>query len=106
MPIRPKFLHVLGLGLRTAGVEWRLRRRGNGRAEQDSAFAALLPRLALAHDGGAGRDLERVQPVEELLQLRLRKATGAVENSARFRFLRADIARCLTVLKAKATAAK
>ena len=43
---------------------------------------------------------------EELLQLRLRKATGAVENSARFRFLRVDIARCLTVLKAQAAAAK
>ena len=55
MPIRPKFLHVLGLGLRTAGVEWRLRRRGNGRAEQDSAFAALLPRLAAAsHWRGLG----------------------------------------------------
>jgi hypothetical protein len=55
MPIRPKFLHVLGLGLRTAGVEWRLRRRGNGRAEQDSAFAALLTRLAAAsHWRGLG----------------------------------------------------
>ncbi len=40
---------------------------------------------------------------EELLQLRLRQANGAVENSARFRALRADIARCLTVLKSKST---
>lgn len=38
---------------------------------------------------------------EELLQLRLRRATGAVENSARFRVLRADIARCLTILNTK-----
>jgi large subunit ribosomal protein L29 len=40
---------------------------------------------------------------EELLQLRLRQANGAVENSARFRALRTDIARCLTVLKSKST---
>lgn len=46
MPVRPKFLHVLGLGLRTAGVEWRLRGRGGGPAEQTAALAALLPRLA------------------------------------------------------------
>ena len=46
MPVRPKFFHVLGLGLHTAGVEWRLRRRGGGTAEQTAALAALLPRLA------------------------------------------------------------
>lgn len=48
MPARPKFLHVLGLGLRTAGVEWRLRRRGSGPADQAAALASLLPRLAAA----------------------------------------------------------
>jgi large subunit ribosomal protein L29 len=65
-----------------------------------SAASALRPLAAVELQ-------KRVREArEELLQLRLRKATGAVENSARFRFLRADIARCLTVLKAQATAAK
>jgi hypothetical protein len=61
MPVRPKFLHVLGLGLRTAGVEWRLRRRNGGPAEQAAALRALLPRLAatshwksLGVEGGLG----------------------------------------------------
>ncbi|MFM8619439.1 MAG: GH3 auxin-responsive promoter family protein [Opitutaceae bacterium] len=55
MPVRPKFLHVLGLSLRTAGVEWRLRRRGGGPAEQAEALNALLPRLAAAsHWRGLG----------------------------------------------------
>lgn len=48
MPVRPKFFHVLGLSLRTAGVEWRLRSRGGGTAEQAAALSALLPRLAAA----------------------------------------------------------
>jgi ribosomal protein L29 len=39
---------------------------------------------------------------EELLQLRLRQATGAVENSARFRALRKEVARCLTILSGQA----
>jgi len=57
MPVRPKFIHVLGLGLRTAGVEWRLRRRGGGTAEQAAALASLLPRLAAAaHWRAAGVD--------------------------------------------------
>lgn len=55
MPVRPKFFHVLGLGLRTAGVEWRLRRRGGGPAQQAEALNALLPRLAAAsHWRGLG----------------------------------------------------
>jgi len=43
---------------------------------------------------------------EELLSLRLKKATGAVENSARFRALRRDVARCMTILSGKSTPAK
>ena len=37
---------------------------------------------------------------------RLKKATGAVENPARFRALRRDIARCMTVLSGKSASAK
>lgn len=55
MPVRPKFLHVLSLGLRTAGVEWSLRRRGSGANEQAAALRNLLPRLATAsHWRGLG----------------------------------------------------
>jgi len=43
---------------------------------------------------------------EELLSLRLKKATGAVENPARFRALRREVARCLTVLSGKSVPAK
>ena len=43
---------------------------------------------------------------EELLSLRLKKATGAVENPARFRALRRDVARCMTVLSGKSVAVK
>ena len=64
--------------------------------DKPSRAAAIRP-LAVAELQKRVREAR-----EELLQLRLRKATGAVENSARFRFLRADIARCLTVLKSKA----
>jgi large subunit ribosomal protein L29 len=38
---------------------------------------------------------------DELLQLRLRKATGGVENPARIRALRREIARCNTLLREK-----
>lgn len=38
---------------------------------------------------------------EELLQLRLRKATGSVENPARLRALRREVARCRTLLRKK-----
>ena len=43
---------------------------------------------------------------EELMQLRLRKATGGVENPSRFRALRRDVARCMTVLSGLSTPAK
>ena len=42
----------------------------------------------------------------ELLQMRLRRHTGQVENTGRFRELRRDNARMLTILKQKKTAAK
>jgi len=63
------------------------------------------PSAASALRGLAPTELQkRVREArDELLQLRLRKATGAVENSARFRVLRADIARCLTLLNSKTT---
>jgi large subunit ribosomal protein L29 len=66
------------------------------RKDKPSAASALRP-LATAELEKRVREAR-----EELLQLRLRKATGAVENSARFRALRRDIARCLTVLAAQA----
>jgi large subunit ribosomal protein L29 len=60
--------------------------------DKPSAASALRP-LA------ASELQKRVREArEELLQLRLRQATGAVENSARFRALRKEVARCLTVL--------
>lgn len=37
----------------------------------------------------------------ELLQMNLRKQTGQVENTGRFRELRRDVARMLTVVNAK-----
>lgn len=40
----------------------------------------------------------------ELLQMRLRKHTGQVENTGRFRVLRRDTARMLTILNAKKAA--
>lgn len=43
---------------------------------------------------------------EELLQLRLKKVAGQVENTARFRALRRENARLLTVAAEKAGAAK
>lgn len=43
---------------------------------------------------------------EELLSLRLKKATGAVENSSRFHALRRDVARCMTILSGKSAPAK
>ena len=43
---------------------------------------------------------------EELLSLRLKKATGAVENPARFRALRREVARCMTILSGKSAPAK
>jgi large subunit ribosomal protein L29 len=42
----------------------------------------------------------------ELLQMRLRKQTGQVENTGRFRELRRDIARILTTINAKQKAAR
>jgi len=36
---------------------------------------------------------------DELLQLRLRKATGGIENPARLRALRREVARCRTLLR-------
>lgn len=42
---------------------------------------------------------------DELLQLRLRKAAGSVENPARIRALRREIARCQTLLRQKAAKA-
>lgn len=41
----------------------------------------------------------------ELMDLRLRKKAGQVENSAQLRSLRQDIARMETILKERATAA-
>lgn len=38
---------------------------------------------------------------EELLQLRLRKAAGSVENPARLRAIRREVARCRTLLRQK-----
>jgi large subunit ribosomal protein L29 len=38
---------------------------------------------------------------EELLQLRLRKASGGVDNPARLRALRREVARCQTLLRQK-----
>jgi large subunit ribosomal protein L29 len=43
---------------------------------------------------------------EELLTLRLKKAAGQVENTARFRALRRENARILTVAAQKAVVAK
>lgn len=42
---------------------------------------------------------------EKLVQLRLRKRTGQVENTAEFKTLRRDIARMETILAEKRTAA-
>lgn len=38
---------------------------------------------------------------EELLNLNIRKSTGAVENTARIRQLRRDIVRCETIKRQK-----
>jgi large subunit ribosomal protein L29 len=67
----------------------------NYRKDKPSAASAIRP-LAAAELQKRVREAR-----EELLQLRLRKATGAVENPARFRALRKDVARCLTVLAGK-----
>jgi large subunit ribosomal protein L29 len=40
---------------------------------------------------------------DELLKLRLRKGTEQLTNPLRLRYLRRDIARCLTVLRAGET---
>mgnify|MGYP006267967955 CR=1 FL=1 len=63
------------------------------------AAAALRP---LAPDALAKRIRENG---DELLQLRLRKAAGSVENPARIRALRREIARCQTLLRQKAAKA-
>ena len=67
----------------------------NYRKDKPSAASAIRP-LAAAELQKRVREAR-----EELLQLRLRKATGAVENPSRFRALRKDVARCLTVLAGK-----
>ena len=36
---------------------------------------------------------------EELLKLRMKQATGSLENSARINELRKDVARCKTILR-------
>ena len=64
----------------------------NYRKDKPSAASALRP-LAAAELQKRVREAR-----EELLTLRLKKATGAVENPARFRALRREVARCLTVL--------
>ena len=64
--------------------------------DKPSAASALRP-LAPAELQKCVREAR-----EELLQLRLRQATGAVENSARFRALRKEVARCLTILSGQA----
>jgi hypothetical protein len=46
MPVWPKSVYTFGLGLKTAAVEWKLRRRTAAPAAQAAALAALLPRLA------------------------------------------------------------
>lgn len=61
-----------------------------------SAAAALRP---LATDALEKRIRENG---DELLQLRLRKAAGSVENPARIRALRREIARCQTLIAQKA----
>ncbi|MBM3825516.1 MAG: 50S ribosomal protein L29 [Verrucomicrobia bacterium] len=64
----------------------------NDRKDKPSAASALRPLVAAELQ-------KRVREArEELLSLRLKKATGAVENPARFRTLRREVARCLTVL--------
>jgi len=72
----------------------------NYRKDKPSAASALRP-LAAAELQKRVREAR-----EELLSLRLKKATGAVENPARFRALRRDVARCLTVLSGKSAPAK
>jgi len=64
-----------------------------------SAAAALRP---LAPDALQKRIRENG---DELLQLRLRKAAGSVENPARIRALRREIARCQTLIAQKAAKA-
>jgi large subunit ribosomal protein L29 len=68
----------------------------NYRKDKPSPASALRP-LAAAELQKRVREAR-----EELLQLRLRQATGAVENPARFRALRKEVARCLTVLSGQA----
>ena len=64
-----------------------------------SAAAALRP---LAPDALQKRIRDNG---DELLQLRLRKAAGSVENPARIRALRREIARCQTLIAQKAAKA-
>ena len=40
-----------------------------------------------------------VDSKEELLKLRMKQATGTLENSARINELRKDVARCKTILR-------
>ena len=40
-----------------------------------------------------------VDSKEELLKLRMKQATGSLENSARINELRKDVARCKTILR-------
>lgn len=51
-------------------------------------------------------ELELTKARQELLELRLRKVTGQVENPVQLRTLRRDIARLATVAKEKQVAAQ
>jgi len=46
MPVWPKSLYSLGLSLRTAGTEWKLRRHQSGVKTQPRILQGLLPKLA------------------------------------------------------------
>lgn len=46
MPVWPKFFYTFGVNMKTAGTEWKLRKKKSGPAAQDRTFRTLVDRLA------------------------------------------------------------
>jgi len=46
MPVWPKFFYTFAVNMKTAGTEWKLRKKAGAVATQERAFASLTERLA------------------------------------------------------------